>query len=401
MSADRADTAGVVAGLPEFPTARACPFSEPGGYAELRREGPLTRARLYDGRVVWVVTGYDEGRAVLGDHQVFSSKRADPRFPATAPRFESARKIKNFLGLDPPEHTRQRRMVIARFTHRRVSDLRPEIVSIVDDLVDRLLADGPVADLLPRYALPVPSRVICLLLGVPYADHDHFERQSRLIVDGDSTLEQSGAAFRAIREYLEDLIRLRRRQPLDTLLDALIADYLDEGALPVDELAEIALLLLVAGHETTANAITLGVLTLIARPELRAAPPADLIEELLRVLSIADGPGRFATRDTELAGVPIAEGDGVVLGLAAMNRDASVFPDPGSIDPARASRRHLAFGFGIHQCLGQHLARTELEISLGRLFARIPDLRLAVAEDELRLKHPAGLHGLAALPVTW
>ncbi|MCK9903751.1 cytochrome [Parafrankia colletiae] len=393
--------------FPEFPTARRCPFAEPAGYPELRAQGPLSQVTLYNGRRVWIVTGYDEGRRVLADHGSFSSVRADPRFPATAPRFEAARAVRNFIGMDPPGHTTQRRMLTASFTVRRINDFRPRIQQIVDTLLDGLLRRGTSADLVPDFALPVPSTVICDLLGVPYDDHAFFEAQARRIVHGDSSQQDSADAFTRIRLYLEELIRTKRTKRGDGLLDELITEHVDQGELDTRTLAEISLLLLVAGHETTANAIALGVLTLLERPDVlrrvRAEPAAvaDVVEELLRHLSIADGAARFATRDVEIAGQPVREGDGVIVAIAAMNRDSAVFGEPDAFDPRRSARRHVAFGYGIHQCLGQNLARAEMEIALTSLFRRIPDLRLAVGVDELELRHPAGLHGVVALPVEW
>lgn len=402
MSLNTSDTAA-----PDFPTARACPFAEPSGYAELRVEGPVSKITLYNGRPAWIVTGYDAAREVLVNHEHFSSVRNDPRFPATAPRFEAARKIRNFLGMDPPEHTAQRRTLTGNFTVKRIAAQRPQIQNIVDGLLDTILSEGDTADLIPQFALPVPSMAICHLLGVPYSDHAFFEQQSRRIVQGESSLEDSTDAFTKVRDYLAELIETKLRAPGDGLLDELVTDYVESGELDLGDLSEMALLLLVAGHETTANAIALGVLTLLEHPGVRAdlsAEPAlisGVVEELLRLLSIADGVPRFATRDTEIAGQPVAAGDGVIIAVAAGNRDRAVFSDPDTFDPHRSARRHVAFGYGIHQCLGQNLARAEMEIALTSIFARIPTLRLAVPRAEIQLKHPAGLHGVVTLPVTW
>ncbi|CAO5179570.1 Pentalenic acid synthase [Frankia sp. AiPs1] len=393
--------------VPEFPTARSCPFAEPAGYPALRTRGPLAQVTLYNGRRAWIVTGYDEGRRVLADHGSFSSVRADPRFPATAPRFEAARAVRNFIGMDPPEHTTQRRMLTASFTVRRINAFRPRIQQIVDELLDGVRSRGTSADLVPGFALPVPSTVICDLLGVPYDDHAFFESQARRIVHGDSSQEDSADAFTRIRIYLEELIQAKRANRGEGLLDELITLYVDQGELDTLTLAEISLLLLVAGHETTANAIALGILTLLERPDVLARVDTDLsvvaniVDELLRHLSIADGAARFATRDVEVAGQAIREGDGIIVAIAAMNRDAAIFGEPDTFDPHRSARRHVAFGYGIHQCLGQNLARAELEIALTTLFRRIPDLRLAVDLGDVQLRHPAGLHGVVSLPVSW
>ncbi|MEU8516739.1 cytochrome P450 [Kitasatospora sp. NPDC048722] len=392
---------------PAYPQARGCPFQPPSGYDRYREEGPVSAVELYDGRRVWAVSGHAEARQVLLDAATFSSDRVHRDYPATAPRFESARKVKNFIGMDPPEHTVQRRMLLSTFTVKKVQALRPGIQRLVDELVDAIEAKGPVADLVPDFALPVPSIVICELLGVPYADHTFFEQQSRRVVTGSTTLEDSADAFAQLSSYLDELIRRKEREPGDGLLDTLIAEQLAVGALSRRELVDIALLLLVAGHETTASAIALGVLTLLKHPDQLAAlrdnpdllPTA--VEELLRYMAIADGVARFATTDTELGGQRIKAGDGVVVVISTANRDEAAFPAAGSFDVARGARHHISFGHGVHQCIGQNLARAELEIALSTLLRRLPGLRLAVPETELPVKEAGGVQGVWKLPVTW
>lgn len=386
--------------LPEFPKPRTCPLHPPTDY---RR--PVVRARLYDDRPTWVITGHEEARRVLLDAATFSSDRQHPAYPALAPRFEAARKVRNFIGMDPPEHTVQRRMLISSFTAKRVATLRPSITEVVDRLLDDVVRQGPGVDLVPAFALPVPSIAICRLLGIPYADHEFFEHQSRRIAAGTSTAEESADAFGQLKQYLHGLIEAKRGGHGEDLLDVLIAEQLETGALPTADLVDLSLLLLVAGHETTASSLALGVATLLEnRAEADAADPTRIkgvVEEVLRHTTVADAVARFATRDTEVGSVRIAAGDAVIVALSAANRDPLVFPDPNRFSASRATRNHVTFGHGAHQCIGANLARAELEIALSRLFNRLPTLALAVPARELGAKEAGGVQGVQRLPVTW
>ncbi|MEU4210729.1 cytochrome P450 [Streptomyces sp. NPDC026206] len=392
---------------PAFPQDRTCPYQPPAGYPELAARGPVGRMTLYDGRQVWAVTGHAEARALLIDPRL-SSDRKNPSFPVTVPRVEDQAAVDiPLLGFDDPEHGRQRRMLIPRFSLKRVAAMRPGMQAVVDDLIDAMLDRGPQADLVSAFALPLPSMVICRLLGVPYADHDFFEGCSRALLSAD-TAQESRVAREDLRAYLRRLIDAKQSTtPGGGLLDELVAERLAEGHLDRDQLVMTALILLVAGHETTANMIALGTYTLLEHPGQLAALRADpglmpgAVEELLRYLSIADGMVRVATEDIELGGHTIRAGDGVLLPASVINRDAAVYERPDTLDVRRSARHHVAFGYGVHQCLGQNLARAEMEIALTTLFARIPTLRLAVAPDEVPIKPGDTLQGLYALPVTW
>ncbi|WP_316777879.1 cytochrome P450 [Streptomyces sasae] len=390
--------------------SRTCPYHPPPGYANLRERGPLSRARLYDGRVAWVVTGYEETRRLLVDPRL-SSDRSRPDFPVLVPRMAAAR-LTALVGMDPPEHDVQRRMLIGNFTVRRVTALRPSIRRIVDERIDALLAKGEGADLIPEFALPVPSTVICELLGVPYRDHEFFEEQTRRMLMATSTARQAADAATALLGYFDTLIGAKlagkgEHTPDDGLLDELVEDRLRTGELSRPDLATIAMFLLVAGHETTANMIGLSILALLEHSGELARLRADgtlltgAVEELLRFLSVADELQRVAAADIEIGGVVIEQGDGVYLPNAAANRSAEAFPDPDMFDITRSSRHHLAFGYGVHQCIGQNLARAELEIALGRLITRIPTLRLAEPLDALGTKPGGSVQGVLRLPVTW
>ncbi|MFD5322380.1 cytochrome P450 [Streptomyces sp. NPDC127092] len=392
--------------LPTFPMSRQCPYHPPAGYAALRQDGPLARVRLYDGRIAWVVTGYAETRQLLVDPRL-SSDRSRPDFPVLVPRMAAA-KLVALVGMDPPEHDVQRRMLIPSFTVKRVNALRPAIRKTVVERIDALVAGGRrEADLVPEFALPVPSTVICALLGVPYADHEFFEEQTRRMLHATSTAEEAAAAAGALVRYFDELIGSQIGLPGEGLVGELINDRLATGELSREEVASIAMFLLVAGHETTANMIALSILTLLEHPgqldRLRAdeSGAGDAVEELLRFLSVADELQRVAAADIEIAGYVIREGDAVYLPNAAANRAPEVFPEPDRLDLGRRARGHLAFGYGIHQCIGQNLARAELEIALHELAVRLPGLRLAEPVERLGTKPGGSVQGILRLPVVW
>ncbi|MGW7073202.1 cytochrome P450 [Streptomyces sp. NPDC054855] len=389
-----------------FPQDRTCPYHPPESYAPLREARPLARVRLFDGRSVWVVTGQGAARDLLVDPRL-STDRENEAFPAPTERFANVRNRRvALLGVDDPVHNTQRRMLIPSFSVKRIAALRPRIQETVDGLLDAMEAQGPPAELVGAFALPVPSMVICALLGVPYADHEFFEEQSRRLLRG-PLAEDTERARDELDAYFYALIERKRREPGDGLLDELIHRQLAEGALDPEELVSLATILLVAGHETTANMISLGTFTLLQHPDRLAELRADAslmpaaVEELLRFLSIADGLLRVAKEDIDVAGSSIRAGDGVIFSTSLINRDAAARATPEELDFHRADRHHLAFGFGIHQCLGQNLARAEIDIALRTLFARLPGLRLAVPAREIPFKPGDTIQGMLELPVIW
>ncbi|MEV0989189.1 cytochrome P450 [Streptomyces sp. NPDC049949] len=389
-----------------FPQDRTCPYHPPTAYDPLRGGRPLSRVTLFDGRSVWVVTGHAEARALLSDGRL-SADRSNEAFPSPTKRFKGLQNRRTaLLGVDDPEHNVQRRMLIPSFTLKRTAALRPAIQETVDRLIDAMVARGPSAELVNDFALPVPSMVICALLGVPYEDHEFFEGASRRLLRGPE-LADVEAARDQINGYLADLIERKRTDPGEGLLDELVATRLETGETDVEELVALAAILLVAGHETTANMISLGTFTLLSHPEQLAELRADpalisvAVEELMRFLSIADGMLRVAVEDIEIGGVTIRPDDGVIFSTSVINRDAAVFEQPDALDWHRSARHHVAFGFGVHQCLGQNLARAEMEIALGTLFARLPGIRLAAEPDRIPFRPGDTIQGMIELPVAW
>ncbi|MEQ0563949.1 cytochrome P450 [Amycolatopsis sp. NEAU-NG30] len=391
----------------EFPMTRTCPFAPPEAYAEIREEDPVTRVRLPDGKQAWVVSRHEDVRAVLNDRR-FSADRQHPDFPQLVPGLRRPDDERTMITMDAPEHGPARKAVLGEFTVRRMEALRPRIQEIVDERIDALLAGPRPGDLVETLSLPVPSLVICEMLGVPYADHGFFQVQTAKVIKRATPPAERRAAVDAVREYMSDLIAAKEDNPPDDLLGRQIVKLREEGTYRRAALAATGFLLLVAGHETTANMISLGTVALLEHPDQLAQITADpgktldAVEELLRYFTIVDAAtARLCVEDAEIGGQLIRAGEGVLaLGYAA-NRDPRAFENPDDLDIERGARHHVAFGFGPHQCLGQNLARMELQIVFDTLFRRIPTLKLATAVADLPFKDDANIYGLYRLPVTW
>jgi cytochrome P450 len=400
----------IASDLPVLPFTRGCPFDPPAELGRLRSEDPVSRVRLWDGSTPWLITGYDEQRSVLSDPR-FSADVTKPGYPHVTEAAAARRqRFRSFISMDNPEHNVHRKMLTPNFTIKRIEALRPRVQQITDELIDEMLKAGGPVDLVQSLALPLPSLVICELLGVPYDDHELFQRCSKAIISTRSSVEESIAAGDELRDYLSNLVDRKAREPGDDLLSRLAADQLGSGALTRSEITDMAVLLLVAGHETTANMTALGTLTLLQHPDQLAevrdsedpALVAGAVEELLRYLNIVhSGRRRVAVEDVQVGDQLIRAGDGVIAANDAGNRDESAFPMPDVLDIHRPARHHIAFGFGIHQCLGQPLARVELQVVYRTLFRRIPALKLAIPLEEVKFKHDMLIYGVHELPVTW
>ncbi|WP_236792101.1 cytochrome P450 [Amycolatopsis sp. GM8] len=387
--------------------AAGCPFDPPPEVRARQQEGPLSRVRLWDGSTPWLVTGYTEQRKLLADPRV-SADISRPGYPSPAPITGQGSTI-SFILMDDPDHARLRRMVTGSFTVKRTETLRPAVQKIVDDLIDELLAGPRPVDLVEAFALPVPSLVICALLGVPYTDHEFFQDNSKVIIRRDAKPEERAAGQRALGGYLDELMGEKLENPADDLLSGLAA-RVKAGELTRSEAAQMGVLLLIAGHETTANMIALGTLALLENPGQLAllresddrALVASAVEELLRYLNIThNGRRRVAREDIEIAGRTIRAGEGLILANDVGNRDGEMFPEPDRLDLTRNARGHVAFGFGVHQCLGQPLARLELQVVYSTLYRRIPTLALATDLERIPFKHDGSVYGVYELPVTW
>ncbi|WP_062430280.1 cytochrome P450 [Herbidospora daliensis] len=375
----------------------------PGLTGLLHQEGLVRVPTLYGGPEAWLVTRYDEVRDVLRDPETFSNAAAlnlrFPDLPQPTPEEEAQMRAGAMLMMDPPEHTRLRRMLTPEFTMRRIRRLEPRVTEIVHDHLDAMEAKGPPADLVTDFAMPVPSLVICELLGVPYQDRAAFQERTATMMDLNCPPEKRLSAQREARDYMADLVARHTATPGDDLLGMLIREH----DLEIDELIGIGGLLLIAGHETTANMLGLGTLALLRNPGQLAALSDDVdgvVEELLRYLTILHaGVAKVATRDVELSGTKIREGDVVIVSLPAANRDPAFAEDPDRLDAGRENRAHVAFGYGAHHCLGAPLARMELRIAFPALFARFPGLR--ETEPAARFRSHHFVYGLSTLPVAW
>lgn len=406
-----------------FPYPRACPFMPPTQYEHIsggepvgkrtedggRESGSVKQVLLATGKKAWAVTGYENIRKVLTDPRVSSSRKHDgfPFYFQAPPEFRTET---SFIGFDPPEHTETRRKAALTFTMRRVNNLRPRIQQLVDDAIDAMLAEGPPVDLHTMLALPVPMAMICQLLGVPFQDEALFQELGQTLLGGQSTAEDRANGIKKATVYLTKLVTEKAKDPSgEDLICRTIKEFQDRGEeFETRDIVNMCRLLMNGGHETSANMISLGAACLMENPAqlklLQEQPDliVPAVEELLRYLTIGDtAVPRVALEDIEVAGAVIPAGAGILmLGLTG-NRDPEVYEHPDDLDITRGSRKHLAFGHGLHHCIGSELARVELEIVFSTLFRRIPDLRIAQPFDTLGTKHAAVIYGLWKLPVAW
>jgi cytochrome P450 len=362
------------------------------------------------GMEVYLVTRHEDVKAVLSDHQRFSNGRPPgfvvPGAPDVSEEEQASARAGNLLGLDPPEHQRLRRMLTPEFTIRRMKRLEPRIAEIVDQQLDVMETAGPPVDLVENFALPIPSLVICELLGVPYDDRDDFQRRSARQLDLSIPIPERLELQRQGRAYMGSLVERSRGRPGEDILGMLIREHGTE--LTDDELIGIASLLLLAGHETTSNMLGLGTLALLRHPEqlqaVRDDPDAvgPAVEELLRWLSIVHSAiPRITTTEVDIAGVPIPAGQLVFVSLPAGNRDPDFIDSPEVLDIRRGAIGHLAFGHGVHHCLGAPLARMEMRIAFPALPRRFSTLTLAEDFADVQFRSFHFIYGLKSLEVSW
>ncbi|MFB4278303.1 cytochrome P450 [Nonomuraea sp. MTCD27] len=383
------------------------PFDPPPG---LRGQGAVRPVELLNGARAWLVTGFEEARTVLSDARFSADKirhrdatSLRPHEPAEA---KAEREDGIFVFMDPPEHTRLRRSLTGQFTVRRMRELESRVREIAVEHIEAMKAAGAEADLVPAFALPLPTLVICELLGVDHADRAEFQERTAVGLNASSTPQEQATARAELYAFMRRLVAAKRSTPADDLLSGLVHDT--DPPLTDAQLVDVALLLLTAGHETTANMLGLGTFALLEHPDQLAALRADpglidnAVEELLRFLSILQlGVSRVATEPVTLGGVDLPAGATVVIATPEVNRDPRHWDDPDTLDVRRPRAPHLAFGHGVHQCLGQQLARIELRIGLGELLSRLPGLRLAVPAEQVPVRDEMLIFGVRSLPVTW
>jgi len=391
--------------LPTIPVQRdaRCPLHPPAVFVQWRESDGVQRAS-WRGEPVWVISRYQDIRVAMTDPRVsadvhtFNEQPVGDDMPLIFPR------------MDDPEHNRLRRMMTRDFTARRADAMRSFIQETVDGFLDTMITKGPPADLVHDFALPLPSLVICELLGVPYEDHRFFEENSAKALDASASPQEQGAAGAALLGYLSELVECKKREPGDDLLSRLVTDHVATGALNHATATMNALIMLSAGHETTASMIALGTVCLLQHPDawnrLREtddpALVANVVEELMRYLTVVHSlVDRVALEDLTIGGQLTRAGEIMLINLPAGNWDPDFADKPEQFDIERNTRGHLGFGYGVHQCLGQNLARAEMQIAFATLARRLPGLRLSVAPDELKYHNEKEIYGVRELPVTW
>lgn len=395
---------------PMFPMARQCPFAPPREVTLVQADRVVPRVPIWNGVRPWLFTRFDDVRMVLSDPR-FSADKSRPGYPlSSAAAAAEAVVPPTLLVMDNPDHDRYRRLVLSEFTVKRSESLRPVVREIVGRSIDELLAGPRPGDLVAAVALPIAMSMVCELLGVPFADRDLFRTRTNTANSMRVTTEEAAAARQELHDYLVELVRRRERDPGDDFISRMAVRHVRSGAMSHDVLGGMALLLLTAGHDTTANMIALGVLALLRHPgqlaRLRDSDDprvaAQVAEEMLRYLTIVQrGIRRIAVEDVRVGGRLVRAGEGVIAAINVANRDPERFGAGDELDTTRHARAHLAFGYGPHQCLGQALARVELQEAYAGIARRIPGLRLAVAEDELRFKSDMAVYGVHELPVDW
>jgi cytochrome P450 len=390
--------------LPTFPFDTASPLDDQPEAARIRAEAPLGRVQLGDGRPVWLAVGYEAVRTVLSDHRFSRAAGSVAGAPTITPGLADQPDL--MVNMDPPAHTRLRRLMAGAFTARMVEQRRPRVREIVGRLLDAVAEQGPPADLVAGLAFPLPITVLCDLLGMPYEDIEHLRRWTETVGSGDQ--QAAVEAVGAMASYVAGIIARKREHPGDDLISRLIEARDQDDRLSEGELLNTTFGIMGAGFETTANQIALLLLALFRNPDqldrLRARPELvpGAVEELLRFTRLTAATfTRVATTDVEIGGVTVPAGQTVFPLQASANRDESVYPDPNRLDVTREGPSHLAFGTGAHVCIGASLARVELQEALAGLLARFPALALAAPESDLEWR-PAGFtNGVRSLPVTW
>lgn len=353
-----------------------------------------------------MVSRYQDIRAALVDPRLSADTIPDSLKP---PSHDDSTPVM-FARIDDPEHHRLRRMMTSTFTFRRCETMRPQVQELVDQHLDVMIDDGPPADIVRDFALPVPSLVIALLLGVPSEDLGFFQHNTTVGLDTRSTDEQRAQAFGAMYDYIQELVNRKERDPGDDLISRLVNDYVLTGKLNRETAAITGVVMMQAGHETTANMIALGTVALLQHRDVFQrlgqtddhAVIANIVEELMRYLTIVHNQvDRVAIEDLTIGGQLIRAGEFVVMNLPAGNWDSAFFDNPETFDVDRNTRGHLGFGYGVHQCIGQNLARVEMQTAFATLARRLPGLKLAVSPDALKFKDESDIYGMKELPVAW
>lgn len=389
-----------------FPFTRRCPYGLPDEYRKLQAAGAVEQVDIAHGGQAWILTSHEDVKFALQDTSM-SLDRTHPNYPSPLPIPPAFRTNASLLGMDPPEHTHFRKIVKAEFTLRRIQSMEPRIAELVDEHIDRFLAqDDRRGDVMEDLAVPLTLAVIGELLSIPSADLPVLHHNTRRMFDRAVTQEERTAAISFLDEYFYDFVASKFTTPGDDMISRIIAR--DPGR-TVTEMIHLTRLLLNGGHDSTASMIGLGVVVLLQHRETFLALPDEpglvdsTVEELLRLLTVTDlTTPRVALRDVTIGGERIRAGEGVYPSTAAANHDPAVFPEPDRFDPHRPNTdRHLTFGFGRHLCLGADLSRAELRLLFSKLADRAPSLVLAVPDEEIPYMDGGFVYRAAQVPVRW
>jgi cytochrome P450 len=399
--------------VPELTSERdsRCPFDAPATLRDLASAAPITKVKIWDGTTPWFITGYNEARKILANPSA-SSNDYLPGYPALS---EGAKRRKvlarSMINLDSPEHAHIRRMVAWKFTAKNTETLRPLAQQHIDDLIDGMLSAGSSADFIRDFANPLPTLVICHVLGLPYEDHEYFQSMSDRQRDLLSSAEDQVAGQTAVYNYVDSFIAGRMKSPKENdFFSRMIRDHVLSGEMTREELAALGVFLLQAGHDTTAGAIAMSTFAMLQNTNLMQMLISNqdpifisaAVEEVLRYIgNVQTSVRRVALEDIEIAGVTIRAGDGMIIAVHLANRDEHVFESADIIDLARGNRPHMGFGYGRHQCIGAPLARMELQQTFATLYRRIPTMRLAVDVSSLQFKTATATAGFWSLPICW
>jgi cytochrome P450 len=408
MSIEVPFVAGKREQLPLFPFTRSRQFELPRQYVEAREKCPVAPVRLWNGQKAWLLTRHADFCSVLVDPR-FSGEFARPDFPTVTEARRSIDKAERaFVGMDNPRHDHYRRMLLKEFTAKRMLALQPQIEAITDDLLNAIEQKGPPTDLVSALAVELPALVMCALFGSPYEDHTYIAKCAAGRHGLSQSPEEAARSAADLVDYCRRLIAKKEAAPADDMLSRVIKEHVLTNELSREDLADMCSMILRAGHDTTTNMIGLGALLFLQHPDqlarLKAEPDliASAVDELLRYLSpVQFAPRRVALEDAEINGAVIRKGDGVFAVAPAANRDETEFPNSDAFDIGRDASNHLAFGYGIHRCLGQGLARIELQVVFPKLFNRFRNLRLAEALETIPFKYDSQIYGLYSLPLIW
>lgn len=397
--------------LHDFPVSRGgCPVHPAAEYSRWRAEDDgLSRIKLWNGTPTWLITSAQHAQTLLMDRRM-SSDRTHESYPLEAPTHAGGPTAKSFRSMDGEEHTMHRRFLAREFSAPRIAAMEPLIQEAIADLIARMKQAGPPANLFTDFALPLPMRVVCAHIGVPLEDQQQFDHWVNALLRRDGDADEAAKAGTEMVEYIYALIDARTDDPREDVISHVANGPLARGEITRQDAMSTCFILFLGGYESTAFSLSTGMLALLQNPDQLEKVRAGLtdegigrmVEEIMRYTSVTEaGMCRFAREDIEIGGKVIKAGDGIIFHLPTANRDADVYEDPNTLDIERKGPRHVAFGWGVHQCVGQNLARAELKAAIPALVDAFPGIRLAVPEEELTFRENALVVGASTLPIAW